>query len=87
MQRTTEHEKTRKNARRNVRIRLRVHEKELGASGAVVYDVLALKMDHSAVATKEALRRLPNLMTRAKIQNERRGRSFARYNSLPRILW
>ena len=73
MQRTTEHEKTRKNARRNVRIRLRVPEKELGASAAVVYDILALKMNRSAVATKETLRRLTNLMTRAKIQIAQRG--------------
>ena len=73
MQRTTEHGKTRKNARRNVRIRLRVLEKELGASAAVVYDVLALNMDRSAVATKEALRRLTNLIARAKIQIGQRG--------------
>jgi hypothetical protein len=73
VQRTTEHEKTRKNARRNVRIRLRVPEKELGASAAVVHDILALKMNRSAVATKETLRRLTNLMTRAKIQIAQRG--------------
>jgi hypothetical protein len=52
---------------------LRVPEKELGASAAVVYDILALKMNRSAVATKETLRRLTNLMTRAKIQIAQRG--------------